>query len=150
MQIRTLSEKECFAVLPRIGLGRLACAHEGQPYVIPIYLVYEHVFLYGFTTLGQKVEWMRANPKVCVEWDQVVCEYDWTTVVIFGQYEELPDSFECGPERQHAFSLLAGERLMWWETGVEASRVREPAEQPFTPVFFRIRIGQITGRRACS
>lgn len=148
MQIRALSEEECSALLPRIGLGRLACAHEGQPYVIPTYLVYEHVFLYGFTTLGQKVEWMRANPRVCVEWDQVASEYDWTSVVIFGQYEELPDSFENGPERQHAYTLLAEQRLMWWETGVEASRVREPARQPFTPIFFRIRIDRITGRRA--
>lgn len=119
MQIRALSEKECFALLPRIGLGRLACAHEGQPYVIPIYLVYEQVFLYGFTTLGQKVEWRRVNPRVCVEWDQVVSEYDWTSVIISGQYEDLPDSFEYGQERQRAYAPSSGRstpRTKWTAT----------------------------------
>ena len=28
-------------------------------------------YLYSFSTVGQKIEWMRANPNVCVETDEV-------------------------------------------------------------------------------
>ena len=71
--IREMSREECLGVLARATLVRLACAHENQPYVVPVYLVFhassgEECF-YGFTTPGQKVEWMRSNPLVCVEMD---------------------------------------------------------------------------------
>ena len=39
-------------------------------------------FLYGFTTEGQKIEWMRANPLVCVELDEVENFDQWTSIVV--------------------------------------------------------------------
>ena len=33
-----------------------------QPYIVPIYFSYDGKHLYGVTTLGQKIEWMRSNP----------------------------------------------------------------------------------------
>ena len=70
------------------------CAHKNLPYVVPIYFVYEDPYLYGFTTLGQKVEWMRSNPQVCVELDEIVNGTQWMSIVIFGRYQELPDAPE--------------------------------------------------------
>jgi len=70
--IQKLTEEECFAFVQRVQLARLACARDGQPYIIPVYLVLKEIFLYGFTTPGQKIDWMRANPKVCVEWHEQV------------------------------------------------------------------------------
>jgi nitroimidazol reductase NimA-like FMN-containing flavoprotein (pyridoxamine 5'-phosphate oxidase superfamily) len=43
---------------------------------------------------------MRTNPKVCLERDEVVSPYEWTSVVAFGEYEELPDTPERADERQ--------------------------------------------------
>lgn len=37
MLIHELSESECRKVLAGTNLGRLACAHDNQPYVVPIY-----------------------------------------------------------------------------------------------------------------
>ena len=76
MVIREMSREECLQVLADARLARLACAFENQPYVVPVYLAYHQPArgepcLYGFTTQGQKVEWMRANPLVCVEVDEV-------------------------------------------------------------------------------
>jgi hypothetical protein len=68
MQIEELTEEECFSALLRCRTARLACARENQPYIVPVYIVYDrsnpgnHV-VYGWTTLGQKVEWLRANPR---------------------------------------------------------------------------------------
>ena len=42
---------------------------------------------------------MRANPRVCVEWDEVE-EYDrWVSVIVFGRYEELSDAAPEAPTR---------------------------------------------------
>lgn len=93
MVIREMSEGECLRVLARARLARLACARENQPYVVPVYLAYEATgYLYGFTTPGQKVEWMRINPLVCVEVDEIATYDQWVSVIVFGRYEELPET----------------------------------------------------------
>ena len=80
MLIQEMSREACFAHLGQRRLARLACVHEGQPYIVPIYCVHDRPtadedYLYSFSTVGQKIEWMRANPLVCVEFD----EYDTET-----------------------------------------------------------------------
>jgi hypothetical protein len=93
MVIREMTKGECLGVLARARLARLGCARENQPYVVPVYLAYEASgCLYGFTTPGQKVEWMRTNPLVCVEVDEVATSDQWVSVIAFGRYEELPET----------------------------------------------------------
>jgi nitroimidazol reductase NimA-like FMN-containing flavoprotein (pyridoxamine 5'-phosphate oxidase superfamily) len=92
MVIREMSSKECVRVLAGARLARLGCARENQPYVVPVYLAYDEASgcLYGFTTPGQKIEWMRANSLVCVEVDEIAADDHWLSVIAFGRYEELP------------------------------------------------------------
>jgi len=59
MVIREISMEQCFQVLTRARLARLACAQENRPYVVPVTLAYHkppsgEACLYGFTTPGQK------------------------------------------------------------------------------------------------
>ena len=49
--------------MTRSVFGRLGCASDNQPYVVPTYFAYEPYQLYGFATVGRKIEWMRKNPK---------------------------------------------------------------------------------------
>jgi nitroimidazol reductase NimA-like FMN-containing flavoprotein (pyridoxamine 5'-phosphate oxidase superfamily) len=138
MLIQELTRQESLDVLTRTQLGRLACARGMQPYIVPIYFAYKEDWLYSFSAPGQKIDWMRANPLVCVEADQMRRER-WATVVVFGRYEELSDK----SERTFAVNLLQ-HRAMWWEP---ASAKKIPDEPPATAlVFYRIRIEQITGR----
>src|SRR6187399_1498112 len=92
--IHELTAAECRDVLWRAKLGRLACAKDDQPYVVPIQLSYDALSdaLYAFSTVGQKIEWMRTNPKVCVEIEEITDKSHWTTVVVFGTYEEIHES----------------------------------------------------------
>ena len=113
MFVRELTWDKCMERLPQARLARLACTSENQPYVVPVYLVYQAPFLYGFMTLGQKVEWMRSNPRVCVELDDVKSFDHWTSVIIVGRYEELTDSPEWGQERLRAYALLQ-KNVEWW------------------------------------
>jgi uncharacterized protein len=34
---------------------------------------------------------MRANPKVCVQADEIQNQGEWISVIVYGEYEELPD-----------------------------------------------------------
>ena len=146
MLIQELTRQESLKVLARTHLGRLACARGMQPYIVPIHFAYQDYWLYSFSVLGQKIDWMRTNPLVCVEVDQMRRE-EWTTVVVFGRYEELSDTSKFQSERTLAFNLLQ-QRAMWWEHG---GAKKMPAGAPAAvPVFYRIKIEQITGRRAAS
>jgi nitroimidazol reductase NimA-like FMN-containing flavoprotein (pyridoxamine 5'-phosphate oxidase superfamily) len=91
MQILALTHRECLETLTRLQFGRLASSRDNQPYLVPIYSAYHHAHLYGFATLGQKIEWMRANPRVCIEADEITAPDHWVSVIVQGRYEELLD-----------------------------------------------------------
>lgn len=73
MIIHELTAAECEEFLGRATVGRLGCAHHSQPYIVPVSLYFgrEEKCLYGFSTVGKKIEWMRENPRVCVEVDAI-------------------------------------------------------------------------------
>ncbi len=145
MEINEMAAEECKAVLEHASLGRLGCAHENQPYVVPIHFAYDGGYLYVFSTFGQKVKWMRANPKVCVQTDQLENQGEWTSIVVNGQYEELPEP-QYTAERRHASSLLA-KRSQWWLNALGQRQMRV-GDQPIAPLFFRVRIESMSGLRA--
>lgn len=144
MLIEAMTEHECRAVLAGAHIvAHLGCARNNQPYVVPLHLHLDGECLYGYSTLGQKIEWMRANPLVCLEVDELTSDWQWASVIVFGQYEELPDT----PANEE--SRLVAERIlqkhpMWWEPAL----VPLAAHEPRFPVVFRIRIASVAGRRA--
>jgi nitroimidazol reductase NimA-like FMN-containing flavoprotein (pyridoxamine 5'-phosphate oxidase superfamily) len=145
MLIERMSDRECRELLARTNIARLACSFNNQPYVVPIHVDYYDGYIYGFSTIGQKIEWMRANPLVCVEVDELTTRRDWESLVVFGEYEELTDVPEHAFARSDAESLFQ-RHANWWE----------PATVPLTghqlrgPILFRILIRRMTGRRARS
>ena len=146
MLIQEMSRQESLDLLTRTHLGRLACAQGNQPYVVPIYFAYKNNSLYGFATVGQKIDWMRSNPLVCVEADEVVSPQEWMSVVVFGRYEEMPDTPEYQPQRAFAHNLLQ-KKGMWWEPGY-VKTILHGTHRPLVAVFYRIHVAQITGHRA--
>ena len=116
MLIQDMSREQSIDLLKRTHIGRLGCAQGSQPYVVLMGFAYHREFLYSFAVVGQKIEWMRANPLVCVEFDEIVSRHEWQTVVIFGRYQELPDAPEFHGTRVVAHDLLA-KTAMRWEPG---------------------------------
>jgi nitroimidazol reductase NimA-like FMN-containing flavoprotein (pyridoxamine 5'-phosphate oxidase superfamily) len=148
MLIHELTRQASLEVLARTDFGRLACAQGIQPYIVPFHFAYQNYCLYSFSMPGQKIDWMRANPLVCVEADHMVSSEQWTSVVVFGRYEELPDTTETQGERALAFKLLQ-RRAFWWEPG--SIKIMHDGTPPaLVPIFYRINVVQITGRRATS
>ncbi|HEY2159120.1 MAG TPA: pyridoxamine 5'-phosphate oxidase family protein [Isosphaeraceae bacterium] len=175
MVIRDMDRDECLGVLAGARLARLACVKDNQPYIVPVYIAYDRSIngeprLYGFTTEGQKVEWMRANPLVCLEVDDVTASDKWVSVVVTGRYTELSDTLadEGGwirppevalvdgdkgrmtrdrrDERLQAYKVLKA-RAVWWQPGSSA-HVRAGHSERLTPIYYRVSIDQITGHRA--
>jgi nitroimidazol reductase NimA-like FMN-containing flavoprotein (pyridoxamine 5'-phosphate oxidase superfamily) len=145
MLIHDITRQACIDLLARTRLCRLACAHAGQPYITPIYCTYDDNYLYSFSTVGQKITWMRANSLVCVEADELVSPQDWTTVIVLGKYEELPDTPQYQRYRQRAHDLLQ-RRPVWWEPGY-VKTVLHGKERPLEFMYFRIQIDRMSGHR---
>ena len=145
MMVDGISEKECRDVLARATIGRLGCSLDNQPYVVPVYLAYEPGHFYVFSTLGQKIEWMRANPKVCLEIDEITSPSEWVSILANGRYQELPEP-QFADEHARARELL-GKRHQWWLSAL-AERRRTSDDLSVEPLFFRIDVDSMTGLRA--
>lgn len=144
--IREMTRDECFAVLSGARVAHLACASDGQPYVVPVYVALAGDCLYSFSMLGQKIDWMRSNPKVCLQITEAGEMEGWRSVVVFGRYEELPDRIGWKRERDRAWQALS-KYAGWWEPG-GLKPIPGPAARPHSSLFYRIGIDEMTGREA--
>lgn len=145
MHVEELSFKDCHAALATAHFGRLGCVRDDQPYVVPTSFVVSDGYVYSFSLPGQKLSFMRDNPRVCLQIDSVAAADDWTSVIVLGRYEELPDTLEHASERRRAHVLLQ-ERPMWWEPG--AISIEGELGGAVVPVYYRISVDHVSGRRA--
>jgi nitroimidazol reductase NimA-like FMN-containing flavoprotein (pyridoxamine 5'-phosphate oxidase superfamily) len=144
MIVKELTEHECTNLLREAKLGHLACASANRPYVVPITFAFADKYIYSFSLIGQKIEWMRRNPDVCLQVDDFEESRGWKSVVVYGVFEELPDRIGSKRERDHAWSLL-NKHATWWEPGGLKPVTAAPAS---SHLFYRIRIERLTGRQA--
>lgn len=145
MIIQDMTKQEIKEFLGRATIGRLACAKHDQPYVVPLSFAYDVVCLYSLTTAGTKVDWMRENPKVCIEFDEISATNNWQSVIVNGVYEELTSDPEHIEARNDAHRLLS-KAAEWWEPAYVKTISRDQV-RPLEPVFFRIVITQTTGHK---
>jgi uncharacterized protein len=146
MTIHELTAAECEEFLSHATVGRLGCSHLDQPYIVPISLYFgrEEKCLYGFSTVGKKIEWMRENSRVCVEVDAISDQHQWTTVLVMGHYEELDASDAKKRERQRALDLFQEHSRWWLPAGAKLSSGVEHE----LAVVYCIHISSVSGRRA--
>ena len=144
MLIHELSHDECVAILERAAVGHLACAQLAQPYVVPIQFTFDAAqhCAYAFSTEGQKITWMRLNPKVCLQVEEIADKDSWATVVAFGRFEEIGHGADMADG-------VATPRVSW--RGSTSFGCRRPPTGPGNQdqgaVIFRIAIDGMTGRR---
>ncbi len=146
MLIRTMTTPECIRLLDSSRLCRIACAKDGQPYVVPAYFGHAENHLFLFSMPGKKIEFMRANPRVSVVVEEHGKDRQWKSVVVDGRYEELPDEIGHKRDRDHAWSILS-KYDDWWEPGA-LKPLLPPVSNEMSHVFFRVSIDRISGREA--
>jgi len=147
MRIVEISYHECEELINHASVGRLACALDNKPYVVPVCFAYEPECVYVFSTVGKKIDWMRQNPKVCLQVDEIGNRSNWTSVVVEGTYFELREPLYVA-EKEHAKKRLAHSGT-WWEAPM-AERRERTTDLSIQPVFFRINIQFMSGLRAMS
>ena len=145
MVIHELSVAECEHLLGTTTIGWLGCARDNQPYIVPISIYFDRDArcLYSFATVGQKIDWMRGNPRVCVAVDEVADPFNWTTVLVTGRYEELVETGVDGGPSARALELFQ-RNPDFWLPGAGRLAFGDDRE---IPVVYRITIDQLTGRR---
>ncbi|ANM13362.1 MULTISPECIES: pyridoxamine 5'-phosphate oxidase family protein [unclassified Rhizobium] len=146
MTLTEITPAECYRLLEGARFGHLACCNAGQPYVAAIYFAFSNGVAYSFTMPGKKLDWMRANDKVCLHVEHRLSGDGWTSVVVEGRFQEFPDSDAWRSERLHAWSLLQA-HSDWWEIGA-----MKPHELPMLEgsphVFYGIAVTAVSGRSA--
>jgi nitroimidazol reductase NimA-like FMN-containing flavoprotein (pyridoxamine 5'-phosphate oxidase superfamily) len=145
MRIVAISKEECIETLERVSIGRLGCSLGDQPYVVPVAFSYEPDSIYIFSTVGKKINWMRQNPKVCLQVDEIGNLRNWLSVIVTGTYLELSEP-QYTAQREHALELLA-QYSHYWQTAL-AERREQTDDLSIEPVFFRIDIESMCGLRA--
>jgi uncharacterized protein len=142
MRVTELSKEECRELLKRVRTGRLACSLHDQPYVVPVCFSHESEFIYIFSAVGKKIEWMRQNPKVCLQADEIGGPTNWSSVIVTGKYFELGTPQHTA-QREHALEQLS-QYSEWWLVPLAQKR-ETTSDLSIEPVFFRIAIESMTG-----
>ena len=134
--ITRLSQAEARALLTAGRVGRLGCVYDSGPYVVPINYVLDGESIFSHCLPGRKLEALRANPRACLQVDEVIDAYHWRSAIAFGDFEEVTDSDE---HDRAVRTLLARFPKL---TPVESVSVHDGQS---SVVVFAIRVQTITG-----
>ena len=94
IEILEMSPGEVDELLSRTRYGHLACSQDDQPYVVPIYYVYDKPDIFLYTTAGLKSEIIAGNPKVCLQVEEIGDTGAWRSVVVIGEAQEITEPSE--------------------------------------------------------
>lgn len=136
--ILEMTEEETESFLGAQRIGRIGCHLDGLTYVVPIIFAWEDGCAHVYTTEGQKITMMRANPRVCLETDEYLPSGAWRSAIVQGRYEELD---AAGASK--TLELLM--RRMPPSPG--RAREREGRAGDRSPVAFLVRAEEVTGRK---
>ncbi len=145
--IGDLTQNQMEDILEKVEHAHLACHADGETYCIPIFFAHENGYLYGHTYEGKKISMMRKNPHVCVLIHTLRDLWNWKSIVIQGDYEEL-----SGEDAVNAVKLLSQrlgslKRHGAYFLDVEYDSQSHYARQDHRPVIlYRLKIKEMTGR----
>ena len=92
---RDLSDVEIEALLKRNHVGRIAFSFHDQVDVRPVHYVFDNGWLFGRTSLGNKLDTLRHNQWVAFEVDEVEGPFEWRSVIVRGAFYRFdPDGNE--------------------------------------------------------
>jgi uncharacterized protein len=135
MNIGRLKDTDALAILREGTLGRLGCIAAGWPYVVPVNYFFDEKDIYIHSLPGKKIDALRANPRVCLQVDEIQDSYNWRSVIAYGTFEELSSE----ETRENVLTKLYS-RLPHM-TPVESMLVKGLKET----LVFRIKVDEVTG-----
>jgi hypothetical protein len=133
--IEPIGKEDARALLRANHYGRLGYCNQGEPYVLPINYLYNGEDLYMHSLPGLKIRAMRTHPQICLQVDEVTDDYNWRSVIAFGEYEEITE-----PEERERLLAAMFQRLPHL-TPVESQMTKGEEEA----IVFCLRIKRLTG-----
>lgn len=106
-----LNEQQIENLLKQQVTGRIACADDRIPYIVPVNYVYDGKKVICHSGPGKKIQMMRKNPVVCFQVDDVVNVFHWQSVVAWGRFEQITEM----TEKEQAMQALT-KRIMAFST----------------------------------
>ena len=138
---RELDRDEIEEMLHRNNVGRLAFSLHDRVDIQPIHYVYEHGWLYGRTSEGEKIAAVTHNQWVAFEVDEIRGLFDWTSLVIHGSFWILHPR---GSPRAEELWKKAGELV----DSIVPGALTEQDPVGFRQIVFRIAVTDVRGREA--
>ena len=135
MSIGKLGNTDALAILREGTLGRLGCIAAGWPYVVPVNYYFDGENIYIHTLPGKKLDALRANPRVCLQVDEIKDPYNWRSVIAYGTFEEVSNE----ETRENVLTKLYS-RLPHM-TPVESRLVKGMTGT----IVFRVKVEEVTG-----
>lgn len=135
--LSALNEVQARSLLETSNVGRLGCIVERDPYVVPISYIVEGNNIYSHSLPGTKISALRENPRACLQVDNIENALRWTSVLAFGNFEELTDS----EERHRVINKILYRFPLL--TPVESTIAVDAGTADV--VVFRIKIDRLTG-----
>jgi nitroimidazol reductase NimA-like FMN-containing flavoprotein (pyridoxamine 5'-phosphate oxidase superfamily) len=135
MNIRKLENTDALAILREGTLGRLGCIASGWPYVVPVNYYFDGRDIYIHTLPGKKLDALRANPRACLQVDEIEDSYNWRSVIAYGTFEEVSNEDTLEDILTRLYSRLPH------MTPVESRLV----EGMKGTIVFRIKVEEATG-----
>ena len=109
LEVKDMTFGEIEGLLDRVRYGHLGCAQNNHPYVVPIHFAYDDRTIYIYTTEGKKSQMIDANPEVCLQFEEVVDDENWSSVVVVGDAQRVTDA----GERERAFAAVTAAMSVW-------------------------------------
>jgi nitroimidazol reductase NimA-like FMN-containing flavoprotein (pyridoxamine 5'-phosphate oxidase superfamily) len=132
--IDVLTETQARELLSAKHYGRLGCCVDGEPYVVPINYLFDGDSIYIHSKPGRKINALRANPRACLQVDEVKNPYNWRSVIAFGRYEEVSDEAERERTLASLFNHLP-----------HVTPVESKMTSLQQTIVFRLRVDEVTG-----
>jgi nitroimidazol reductase NimA-like FMN-containing flavoprotein (pyridoxamine 5'-phosphate oxidase superfamily) len=135
MSIGKLGNTDALAILREGTLGRLGCIAADWPYVVPVNYYFDGENIYIHTLPGKKLDALHANPRVCLQVDEIKDSYNWRSVIAYGTFEEVSSE----ETRENVLTKLYSK--LPHMTPVESRLVKGMTGT----IVFRIKVEEVTG-----
>ncbi len=146
--IGKLNEEEIMDLLNSNVIGRLGCTDGETVYVVPINYVFHNNYILAHSTTGKKVNFMRTNPRVCFEVDEVDDLTNWRSAIVWGDFEEVSDELEKQEQMELMVEKMLKLKIIEKPSPPHAYAERPRPHQPgyVEVVIWRIAINKKSGR----
>jgi uncharacterized protein len=84
-----LRDTDALAILREGNLGSIGCIAASRPYVAPVNYFFDGKDIYVHTLPCKKLDALRANPRVCLQVDEIKDSYNWRSGIAYGTFEEV-------------------------------------------------------------